>query len=290
MTLDGQPHPVLVELRRQRLTLGQPIAALRIPVDEERSHQPTRTVLRVLRPEVGVVKRQPAVGADRDAGLGPGLFDLGAWSKADVYNPALPDRGGQDRVRQVEMHARNAWCQADGVDQLQLPLERRRARRKPPGWTSEVLRHRSVSGPGKHTDLCPRSPRAGARVTPRGGGSSTGVLATPSAAWTAAGSSRGSDTGRELPAQRRGVPPSASRVTDGRLFHGVRDANGSNRRQSDAAQPIHRREQSATASPVALLLHRHVETRSPLMWWSRATSRPVGSGLARLATMTSHDQ
>ncbi len=44
-TLDGQPHPVLVELRRQRLTLGRLIAALRRPVDEERSHEPTHTVL-----------------------------------------------------------------------------------------------------------------------------------------------------------------------------------------------------------------------------------------------------
>ena len=58
VTLDGQPHPVLVELRRQRLTLGQLIAALRIPVDEERSHQPTRTVLGFYGPRVGVVKRQ----------------------------------------------------------------------------------------------------------------------------------------------------------------------------------------------------------------------------------------
>ncbi len=230
-----------------------------------------------------------AVCADRDAGLGPGLSISAHGRRPMITTPRFRPR--RTRLRSPggttpgTLGARpTEWtssCCCSSAASLAG---------KQPGWTSEVLRQRSVSGPGKHADLCPRSPRAGARVTPRGGGSSTGVLVTPSAAWRAAGPSRGSDTGRGLPAQRRGVPPWALRVTDGRLFHGVRDANGSNRRQLHAAKPVHRREQSATACPGALLLHRHVETRSRLMWWSLATSRPVGGGFSRLATMTSHDQ
>jgi hypothetical protein len=40
--LDDKPHPALVEARMQRLTMGRLLAGLRLPADEERSHQPHR--------------------------------------------------------------------------------------------------------------------------------------------------------------------------------------------------------------------------------------------------------
>lgn len=40
--VDGKTHPAVVELRLQRLTLGRLLAGLRLPADEDRSHQPRR--------------------------------------------------------------------------------------------------------------------------------------------------------------------------------------------------------------------------------------------------------
>ncbi len=40
--LDGKPHSAVIELRQQRLTLGRLLAGLRIPVEDDRSHQPHR--------------------------------------------------------------------------------------------------------------------------------------------------------------------------------------------------------------------------------------------------------
>ena len=40
--VDGKAYPAAVELRLQRPTLGRLLAGLRIPVQEERSHEPRR--------------------------------------------------------------------------------------------------------------------------------------------------------------------------------------------------------------------------------------------------------
>jgi hypothetical protein len=40
--VDGRPHPAVVELRMQRLTLGRLLAGLHIPVDDDRARQPHR--------------------------------------------------------------------------------------------------------------------------------------------------------------------------------------------------------------------------------------------------------
>ncbi|MBA2738071.1 MAG: hypothetical protein H0U47_00170 [Nocardioidaceae bacterium] len=40
--VDGKPNPAAVEARMQRLTLGRLLAGLRIPVEDDRSHQPHR--------------------------------------------------------------------------------------------------------------------------------------------------------------------------------------------------------------------------------------------------------
>ncbi len=52
--VDGKPHPALVEVRQQRLTLGRLLAALRIPVESAGSD---RTQTRPLRGVYGVAGR-----------------------------------------------------------------------------------------------------------------------------------------------------------------------------------------------------------------------------------------